>query len=192
MANQSVLINKNNQTGFKGEFNRTEVLILSVLVIFTVLTRFLPHIPNFSPVLGMALFCGASTKNRKLAFLLPLIALFVSDWALGFYGGIGFVYLSYVIAISLGMMMSKIRVVNVLVSAMAVSLVFFVLSNLGVWLFSGLYAPNSAGLVQCYIMALPFFHYTYLGTIVGAGVLFAAKALLLKGHSVFKENLFKA
>ena len=153
-----------------------ELLIAALLVLVTVFARFLPHPPNFSPVLAAALFAGTIFSNRTLAYLLPLVAIFVSDLFLGFYDGISFVYFSYVMIVAMGALVRPPRVATVVLGSLGASLVFFVMSNLGVWLFSGLYEGNSAGLVQCFASAIPFFHATLVSTMVSSVVIFAIYA----------------
>jgi len=179
------------QSGSKKASNLTsgfDIIILAALMILTVLTRFFLLAPNLSPVLGLALFSGMIVKDRKLAFVLPLAALLLSDLVLGLYDGIGFVYLSYAAAISIGMFLTPVRVVNVFVSSMGASLIFFIFSNLGVWMFSGLYPQSASGLAQCFVMALPFFHYTYLGTLLGAGALLGDYSMVSKVKSQIRQS----
>jgi hypothetical protein len=153
-----------------------EVLVGVLLVIVAVLARFLPHPPNFSPILAASLFAGSVVTSRRLAFAAPLIAVFISDFYFGFYEGISFVYLSYAVVVALGMWARPSRFGTVALSALGSSVVFFILSNLGVWLFSGLYEGTWAGLVNCFIMALPFFHATLVSTLTVSLILFAVYA----------------
>lgn len=164
-----------NQSSFNW---RSEIFLASALVALSVLTRFLPHPPNFSPVLALGLFSGAVFSDRRMAFILPLAALFISDAILGFYDGMSFVYLAYALTIVLGRAVRPRKLLPVALSAVGSSVIFFVLSNLGVWFFSGLYAQTFSGLTECFIMALPFFHNTLISTLSGAAVLFGVYSRL--------------
>ncbi|OFZ19933.1 MAG: hypothetical protein A2Z20_07775 [Bdellovibrionales bacterium RBG_16_40_8] len=150
-----------------------------LLVGFTVLLRFLPHPPNFSPVLGLALFSGCTFSNRRVAYFLPLSALLISDFFLGFYDGMILVYLSYALTIGLGALASRRKLAVGAAAGTGVvlsSVVFFMLSNLSVWLYSGMYPKSWAGLVDCYVMGLPFFPNTLISTAICVAVLLGVYA----------------
>ena len=57
------------------------ILFIAVAAIF----RLLPHLPNATPIAAMALFSGVYFNNKKYAFIIPLLAMFLSDLFLGFY-----------------------------------------------------------------------------------------------------------
>ena len=98
-------------------------------------------------------------------FLIPIVSLFISDLFIGLHATIPFVYISFILIALLGLYVKKINIVSVLLS----STIFFLVSNLGVWL---LYYPISTeGLVQCYTLALPFFLNTVLGDLVYGALL---------------------
>ena len=59
------------------------------------------------------------------------------------------------------------------------SLAFFVLSNLGVWA-SGYYPRTLAGLVECYVAAVPFFRNTLASDVLYSAVLFGGYALIAR------------
>ncbi len=155
-------------------------LFATALIIVAVATRLMPHPANFTPVIAIALFGAAYFKQKQVAFLLPMAIMFISDLVLGFYSGIWAVYLAFVIAGFIGLTLrNKVKPGRVLVAALASSIVFFVISNFGVWM-SGLcgYPMNVAGLALCYEMALPFFRMEILGTLVYSTVLFCTYELV--------------
>ena len=132
-------------------------IIIISLIFLAVITRLLPHPPNFTPITGIALFAVNSFADKKLAFLLPLLCMIVTDFFIGFHSIVPFVYLSIVGISCIGYVSKKISSVTILKS----SLLFFIISNFGVWLVG---YPNSiAGFLACYTMALPFFVNTILG-----------------------------
>lgn len=153
---------------------------LVVGVVFAAaLLRIVPHPPNFAPVAAMALFAGAHVDDKRIAFLLPLVAMFLSDIALGFHAGMPLVYVCMCIAVAIGMQMRKnIGVLTVAGGALASSVIFFVVTNFGVWLSSGMYPLNAGGLVASYVAAIPFFHYTLGGNLFYAAVFFGGFALI--------------
>ena len=135
------------------------------LIFFAILSRFLPHPPNFTPIAAIALLSSKGFTNRWVVFLIPIVSLFISDLFIGLHATIPFVYISFILIALLGMYVKKINIVSVLLS----STIFFLVSNFGVWL---LYYPISTeGLVQCYTLALPFFLNTVLGDLVYGALL---------------------
>ena len=135
------------------------------LIFFAILSRFLPHPPNFTPIAAIALLSSKGFTNRWVVFLIPIVSLFISDLFIGLHATIPFVYFSFILITLLGMYVKKINIVSVLLS----STIFFLVSNFGVWL---LYYPISTeGLAQCYTLALPFFLNTVLGDLVYGALL---------------------
>ena len=140
-------------------------VFLVLLIFFAILSRFLPHPPNFTPIAAIALLSSKGFTNRWVVFLIPIVSLFISDLFIGLHATIPFVYISFILIALLGLYVKKINIVSVLLS----STIFFLVSNFGVWL---LYYPISTeGLVQCYTLALPFFLNTVLGDLVYGALL---------------------
>ena len=140
-------------------------VFLVSLIFFAILSRFLPHPPNFTPIAAIALLSSKGFTNRWVVFLIPIVSLFISDLFIGLHATIPFVYISFILIALLGLYVKKINIVSVLLS----STIFFLVSNFGVWL---LYYPISTeGLVQCYTLALPFFFNTVLGDLVYGALL---------------------
>ena len=140
-------------------------VFLVSLIFFAILSRFLPHPPNFTPIAAIALLSSKGFDNRWVVFLIPIVSLFISDLFIGLHATIPFIYISFILIALLGMYVKKINIVSVLLS----STIFFLVSNFGVWL---LYYPISTeGLVQCYTLALPFFLNTVLGDLVYGALL---------------------
>ena len=140
-------------------------VFLVSLIFFAILSRFLPHPPNFTPIAAIALLSSKGFTNRWVVFLIPIVSLFISDLFIGLHATIPFVYISFILIALLGLYVKKINIVSVLLS----STIFFLVSNFGVWF---LYYPVSTeGFVQCYTMALPFFLNTVLGDLVYGALL---------------------
>ncbi|MEC8397150.1 MAG: DUF6580 family putative transport protein [Bacteroidota bacterium] len=135
------------------------------LIFFAILSRFLPHPPNFTPIAAIALLSTKGFVNRWIAFLIPIMSLFISDLFLGLHTTIPFVYGSFILIALLGRYVKKINILTVLLS----SSIFFLVTNLGVWLLN--YPLSVKGLFQCYILALPFFLNTVIGDLVYGALL---------------------
>ncbi len=154
----------------------TKLIISIVLVALGVACRLLPHFWNFTPLAAIALFSGFYL-GRRYAIALPLASMLIGDLFIGFYDWklMFAVYGSLVLA---GLFASFFRkhksVETVLASAISASVIFFILTNWAVWQFSPWYEKTFAGLIQCYILALPFFRGTFLGDIFYVAVLFGA------------------
>ena len=148
------------------------------LIFLAVLSRFLPHPPNFTPIAAMAFLSGKGFANRWIVFLVPILSLFISDLFLGLHATIPFVYASFILIALMGRYVKKINIGTVLLS----STLFFLVSNFGVWLLH--YPISVEGLVQCYTLALPFFLNTVLGDLV-YGVL-----LIYPFYALQKRNRF--
>jgi len=136
--------------------NKRNITILSMIVL-AVITRLLPHPPNVAPITGIALFAGYSFNDKRMAFLLPLVCMFITDIFLGFHMIMPFVYLAFMGISYMGINSEKIGNGTILKS----STLFFVLTNFGVWLMG--YSHTIQGLITCYTLALPFFVNTIIG-----------------------------
>lgn len=155
--------------------------ILPVLIIFgVVLMRFLPHPANVAPIAAMALF-GGVYLNKKQAVLLPVVVMLISDLFLGFHKVMPFVYGSFLIASFIGMRLrGKVGTKGVLGSALLSSLIFYVVTNFGVWLTSGMYEMTFLGLVKCYALAIPFFRNTLMGDLFYTVMMFGGYEMMLR------------
>ena len=159
--------------------NHTRLFAILTAVVAAAALRLVPHPPNFTPIGAMALFSGAYLPRRALAFVAPLAALLLSDVILGFYHGMAFVYATTALVVLIGWWLSSRRSPLLIgVAAVASSMVFFVLTNFGMWLFSGFYPLSWTGLSACYVAAIPFFQNTIAGDLFYSGLLFGGFALL--------------
>lgn len=159
--------------------NKTLLISAVVFILFAALTRLFPHYPNFTAIGAIAVFGGSVINDKKLAFILPLAALLLSDICLqlftstqGFYGkGQFLVYGAFLIITWLATFMLKRNVANVALAAVWSGLIFFVISNLGVWLFNhDTYPKSLAGLAACYWAAIPFYQGQLTGSFLLNGI----------------------
>ena len=154
-----------------------------LLTLVVAASRFLPHPPNVTCVGALGLFAGCYLVGRR-AYLVPIAVLLLSDVighvlqipGMGFYNSVTmlFVYAGMTAAIPVGRWMrsnqSKLRVPA---GSLAASTLFFIVSNLGVWL-GGWYSMTLGGLVACFTAAIPFYGYTIAGDLAFTVVLFGA------------------
>jgi hypothetical protein len=158
--------------------NHARAAVLFSAIVAAAALRLVPHPPNFSPIGAMALFSGAYLGRRALAFVAPFAALLLSDLVLGFYHGMGTVYAAVALTVVIGGWVCAGRSpLRVGAAAIASSVVFFAITNFGMWLFSGFYPLTGAGLVACFVAAIPFFQNTVAGDLFYAALLFGGFAL---------------
>ncbi len=169
---------------------KPRLMVLIFMVFAAALTRLMPHPPNMTSIAAIALFGGAYFSDKWLAFLVPLTALFISDMALGgFYRGMEVVYLSFALIVCIGLWLQKHRtVLPIAGAALTSSVLFFALTNLGVWAFSGMYPTTAEGLIACFTAALPFFTNTVMGDLFYTALLFGGFALLESQFTGLRES----
>ena len=180
-----------------------------ILVSLVLLTRLLPHAPNFTPIISVILF-SAMYFTKKSSWVIPFIAILVSDLILGFSsqfhylnlsfieGGLSItftwlfilIYLSFVFIYLFCKYRSKLSPINVLVNSFVGSVLFFILSNFAVWITGG-YPMSFSGLIACYAAAIPFFKNTLLSTLLYSAILFTpiiAEKTGLISSNILSEN----
>jgi hypothetical protein len=158
-----------------------DVALVVFLIGFDVAARLMWHAPNVSPVAASALFAGMMLRRRSLALVVPLAALLIGDIILGFYHWpvMIVVYAALALPAVAGILARPMRASRVVVpTVLLCSLVFFVTTNFAVWAFSGMYSADMAGLIQCYVMGLPFLKYAVAGDLFWAAVLFGGAWLV--------------
>ncbi|MDO8686757.1 MAG: hypothetical protein Q7K11_00930 [Candidatus Berkelbacteria bacterium] len=150
-------------------------------IIAAVLIRVLSHfgylvnIPNFAPIAAMALF-GGVYLGKKYALIIPLVAMIISDIFIGFYSPwvMISVYGSFFLIGLIGIWLKNHKTApNVIGSAIFGSIIFFLITNFAVWAIPhSIYPQTLQGLMQSYIMGLPFFKGTLLGDLFYTSTLF--------------------
>lgn len=116
--------------------------------------RLIPHAPNFTPTGAIAFFSGAKIPS-KTAYLLPLGIVALSDLFLGWHNLMLFVYLSFLASVFLGRVFNRHMGHQIIGLALS-SLIFFIVTNFGVWATTAMYPKTLSGLALCYTAALPF------------------------------------
>ena len=144
-----------------------------LLIALGVIARVVPHAWNFTPIGAIGLYAG-SQFNPRIAWAIPLIALFIGDLVLGFYGltEMAFVYIGFLAGPLLGrILLARRRSLARLGGAVFIAAtVHFAISNIGAWL--TLYPQTLQGLIECYVLALPFYGATLFGHALYSAILF--------------------
>jgi len=151
------------------------------LIVLGVASRLLPHMPNFTPVTAIALTASVYLGLRySLAVILAV--MFVTDAIIGFYSWqiMLAVYGSLALSGLIGFFIQKHKqVATIFLGTLGSSLLFFLVTNWAVWQFGSLYSRSFAGLMQSYLMALPFLKNSLAGDFVYTGILFGVFELSL-------------
>ena len=126
--------------------NKNILVTLILMIVVAAFYRVIPDRPmGFAPHLAMALFGGAVIKDKKLAFAFPIFSMFISDVVYhllyvngltsisGFYEGQFTNYLLFAGMTSIGLLMRKVNVMNIVIFSLIICTAFFLLSNFFVW-----------------------------------------------------------
>ncbi len=161
-------------------------MIAYILIIFGFLMRLVPHMPNMVPVAAIALFAGAYLDKRLVPWV-PLAIMIISDLVIGLHNMIFFTWGAFLLVGFLGMWLKHRRSWgNVFTMSVFSALLFFVITNFGVWL--GWYPHTWNGFSTCYINAIPFLRNTFLGNVVFTFVLFGLYEL---AKNAVRKSRFK-
>lgn len=159
-------------------------MLAYVFILFAIVFRFLPHPMAFTPVAAALLFFGSRGPRGQL--WVPLALLAASDvilttlyyrypfswdhfvtWA--FYAGM--LWLGTTLKQNAG-------AIRILVSALAGSVSFFLISNFAVWAAWNMYPRTVAGLLTCYDAGIPFFRHGVAGDLLFTAAMFATPVLI--------------
>ncbi len=161
-------------------------LFITIAIVIAAISRLLPHLPNFTPIAAMALFGGAFITNKRLAFIIPMLAMFLSDCILQAISGIGFhntmffVYGCFAVTVALGFYLREnTKAGRVALFSVISSVIFFVVTNFATWWLEGtngapMYPHTLQGLISCFVAAVPFYTNTFIGDLFYTGILFGS------------------
>lgn len=164
-------------------------MIAYILILVGFLMRIVPHVPNVAPIAAIAIFAGASL-NKKIVPWVPLAIMIASDLIIGLHEVVIFTWGAFIIIGFMGMRLREKKTAGgIFTTTVFAALVFFVISNFGVWLVW--YPHTVSGLVACYVKALPFLRNTMVGNVLFAFVLFGCYELAqrLVGEARYKNVL---
>ena len=143
------------------------------LILILALARLIPHPPNFTPIVAVAILSGYFFRHLYLTFTILIVSMLIADSFIGFYNNMFVVYFSLLlIAFIFFKINLKINFKNLFIYSFLGSLIFFLISNFGVWILGspGLsnvpYDKTLSGLIECYVFAIPFFPNTFLSTLI--------------------------
>ena len=137
------------------------------LIFILALSRLMPHPDNFTPIIALAIMSSYFFRNINFSYAIMLFSMLLADFFIGFYSHMLFVYSSlFLIVLIFFKISKKINYKNLFIFSFFGSVIFFLISNFGVWLVGNLYERNINGLIECYFMAIPFFKNTIISTLI--------------------------
>lgn len=175
----------------------TKFWLIATIVFFAAFSRLLLlGVPNVSPVTAIALFGGAYFGLKRWAYLVPFLAMWMTDLILnntvyaayfdGFvwYGNL-WVYASFMLIVALGtILLKRVSTFSLLAASITASLLFFMVTNFGSWASGAMYPKTFAGLMASYSAGLPFLRFTVLGDLLCTTILFGL-------YELYKSKAFK-
>jgi len=156
---------------FKGIFFLTSLLVLS---------RIVPHPPNFTPILAGIIFLPFIKKDLTFALMVPLASMIISDLVIGMHSLMLWTYSSLMIISLISFFFYKDNFKRVGILALISPMIFFILSNFGVWINSNSYSQDMEGLIACYVNAIPFYTSSALACILFATIFYLIKISLTR------------
>ena len=136
-----------------------------IIILILAFSRIIPHPWNFTPILSAGIFLGFYFRQIFFSIFVVIFSMFLGDLYFGFHNTMIFTYLGLIISVLVGFFIKNLYVSRILIGSILSSISFFLITNFGVWISSNMYSKNFEGLLQTYILGLPFFHNTLLSTI---------------------------
>jgi len=128
--------------------------------------RLIEHPWNFTPVLAFGILAGYYLRSIAYGYGLIITSMILGDLIIGFHYLIFFTYIGLLFSVIIGKYLKQLKLFQLVFSGIASSVVFFIISNFGVWLLSGFYSLNFQGLLECYVAGIPFFRNTLISTLI--------------------------
>ena len=189
---------------------KKNIILIIALVAIGVLGRLIPHPPNFTPIIAIALLASHLFKNKWIIILPSLMAMWISDLIINnyLYGGYHdslvifspsflWVYAPIICIALLGtVLIKKVKISNIALSSIGGSLIFFLVSNFGVWIsgtisidgvLTPMFSKSLSGLITCYTVALPYFGNQLVGDLLYSATLFSSYSFALSKKAMLKK-----
>jgi hypothetical protein len=189
--------------------NKANLIVLFTLILAAALYRVWDGRPwGFAPQIAMALFAGSVSRDKRFAFLFPVLSMLISDALYqvlylqgltpikGFYSGQWQNYLLIASITVIGFFINKNKISRIMVGSLAGAVFYFIASNFLTWIGGGLdinnhpYPKTVEGFVSCYVAAVPFFKWSVLSTLIFNSIFFGGYYLL--GKTVLKTEFQSA
>ena len=126
---------------------KKEIFPISLILILA-LSRLMPHPDNFTPIIALAIMSSYFFRNVNFSYTVMLFSMLLADFFIGFYSYMLFVYVSlFLIVLIFFKISKKMNYKNLFIFSFFGSVIFFLISNFGVWLVGNLYERNINGLM---------------------------------------------
>jgi hypothetical protein len=153
--------------------NTNTIIVFITLFLLAVLSRWVSHLWNFTLVGGAFIFAAAYFTDKKISVVLMLLTMLVSDYIIGFHSQMISVYLGFLVMLGFGFMLSpQANRLKILSYSFVGTLGFYLITNFSVWMEGQLYPRTFAGLIDCYVMALPFYRNQLISDVLSAVLFF--------------------
>ena len=160
---------------------RNKIFIILLMTILLIASRLITDIPNFTPTIALVIFTGYFIKNRYTVLLIILISQGISDFYIGLHESMFFVYFSFLlIAFISPLVIKKLNLSSVITASLIGPVIFFIISNFGVWYSMNIYSNDMRGLIECYLAGIPFFDETLGSTLLFSITIYVINKILLK------------
>ncbi len=187
--------------------NKSLFILFGIMVLLASLYRVWDDRPlGFAPQIAIAVFAGAVIKDKLWAFIIPLLSMFISDALyhvlyingltdrVGFYEGQWQNYLLFALLTTVGFIIKKINVVNILTASLVAPTIYFIFSNFIVWAgwqgTRGFGRPKTfEGLLQAFADGLPFYRGSLIATVLFSAILFGSYFLIKKYSTQSRHQL---
>ncbi len=162
---------------------------LLLIILAAAMFRIMPHPHNVTPIAAMALFAGAYLPSKRLALIVPLLAMLLSDLVLGLHDSMLYVYAGIALTVVVGFgLKQRPRVMPAILASLIASGLFFLITNFGAWATSGIYPQTTGGLSMAYTAGLPFFRNSLLGDLFFTAILFGGFQALERISPSLRRN----
>ena len=151
------------------------IIFLTTLLI---LSRIIPHPPNFTPILAGIIFLPFIKRDIKFSVFVPIGGMLISDFIIGMHSLMLWTYGPIIILSLLSYYFSNDKASRIASLAIASPAIFYLISNFGVWINSPMYTKDFSGLIQCYANAIPFYANSAIACILFCSAFFLIKSFL--------------
>ena len=153
--------------------------IIFITLIF-VLSRIIPHPPNFTPILAGIIFLPFIKKDLTFSVIVPLAAMLISDLIIGMHSLMLWTYGPILFLSCLTYYLNQDNILRIGSLAVITPMVFFLVSNFGVWITGSYYAKDISGLMECYFNAVPFYASSAISCMLFTALFYFIRSALLK------------
>ena len=165
-------------------------IVLTLIVFIGILSRLIDHFPNFTPIFSICILSGMMFDDNRSKYCIPIMCMFISDLFIGFHSTILFVYFSLFLIIHIAKInLNNFSFIKLLLTIVCSNLIFFIITNFGVWALQvGFYEKSFAGLMLCYLAAIPFVKNSLLSNLIFTPILIYSYLYIINKYPVLNKT----